>query len=174
MIFTPYHKEWLVEFRYQVGEESKRVQVERDGEYYMVTVGEHAYRVAVQHSSSESLDFTADNVRYRAVTAADASHRYVAFDAQVFAFTKAEDKEQRKAKTAEAGNLTATMPGQVVKVLVSEGEFVKRGQPLVILEAMKMEMRVAAPADGQVVKLLVNTGQIVERGQRLLELSLGG
>jgi biotin carboxyl carrier protein len=163
-----------VEYRYQVGDETKSVQVERDGEHYVVTVGDQPYRVAVQRSMPETLSFTIDGQHYRAAIAADGPRRYVAFDAKVFAFTKAEATEQRKAKTTEAGNLTATMPGQVVKVLVSEGDSVKRGQPLIIVEAMKMEMRVAAPADGQVVKLLVSTGQIVERGQRLLELSLGG
>jgi biotin carboxyl carrier protein len=162
-----------MEFRYQSGDETKTVQVERDGEHYVVTVGEHTYRVAVQRSTPESLSFSVDDQHYGATIASDGSRRYVAFDADVFTFTKAEATERRKAKTAEEGNLTATMPGQVARVLVSAGDVVKRGQPLIVLEAMKMEMRIAAPADGQVVRLMVSAGQIVERGQRLLELSIG-
>jgi biotin carboxyl carrier protein len=61
------------------------------------------------------------------------------------------------------------MPGQVVDVLVAEGETVTRGQTLVILEAMKMEIRAAAPADGRVKRLLVGKGDVVERGQHLVE-----
>jgi biotin carboxyl carrier protein len=64
------------------------------------------------------------------------------------------------------------MPGQVVNVLVSEGDSVERGQTLLVLEAMKMEIRVAAPAAGRVKRLLTEKGQIVERGQRLAEIEL--
>jgi biotin carboxyl carrier protein len=58
----------------------------------------------------------------------------------------------------------------VREVLVAEGDTVQRGQTLVILEAMKMEIRVAAPGDGQVRRLLVRQGDVVERGQRLVEI----
>lgn len=63
------------------------------------------------------------------------------------------------------------MHGQVVRVLVEEGEVVRRGQPLVLLEAMKMEIRVTAPHDGRVVRLLCNVGEVVQRAQPLLELA---
>ena len=62
------------------------------------------------------------------------------------------------------------MHSQVVKVLVNEGDSVTLGQTLVLLEAMKMEMRITAPQDGRVVKLLCKAGDIVERGQPLIEL----
>src|ERR1041385_1125077 len=162
-----------MEYRYQSGDEVKTVRIERDGEGYIVTVGEKTYRVAVQRSTPDTLAFSMDGQHYRATVAADTQQRYVAFDANVFTFTKADSAQPRRTSAAEDGNLTATMPGQVVKILVAEGDSVKRGQALVVIEAMKMEMRIAAPADGQVAKLLVSVGQIVERGQRLLELSLG-
>ncbi|MCB9457792.1 MAG: biotin/lipoyl-binding protein [Anaerolineaceae bacterium] len=63
------------------------------------------------------------------------------------------------------------MPGQVVNVLVAVGDSVTRGQTLVVLEAMKMEIRVAAPGDGTVRRLLVAQGDVVERGQLLLEVA---
>jgi biotin carboxyl carrier protein len=70
------------------------------------------------------------------------------------------------------GDLTAQMPGQVVETLVSDGESVASGQTLVILEAMKMEIRIAAPADGVVKKVLVSQGDIVDRGQPLVEMEI--
>jgi biotin carboxyl carrier protein len=63
------------------------------------------------------------------------------------------------------------MPGQVTRVLIAEGDPVQRGQPLIILEAMKMEIKIAAPHDGRVAKVLVKPGQVVERGQALIEIS---
>ena len=63
------------------------------------------------------------------------------------------------------------MPGQVRAVLVKEGESVEKGQTLALLEAIKMEIRVAAPHAGKVEKVLIEEGQVVERGQRLFDLS---
>ncbi|NIK55343.1 biotin carboxylase N-terminal domain-containing protein [Kribbella shirazensis] len=63
-----------------------------------------------------------------------------------------------------AGSLVAPMPGTVIRVGVAVGEVVKQGQPLLWLEAMKMEHTIAAPADGVVSELTVEAGQQVEVG----------
>ncbi len=63
-----------------------------------------------------------------------------------------------------AGSLVAPMPGTVVRVGVAVGDVVKQGQPLLWLEAMKMEHTIAAPADGVVGELKVEAGQQVEVG----------
>ena len=60
------------------------------------------------------------------------------------------------------------MPGQVTVVLVKAGDETTRGQTLLILEAMKMEIRVTAPADGHVQQVMVQSGDVVERGQHLV------
>ena len=62
------------------------------------------------------------------------------------------------------------MPGQVVSVDVQAGDTVAKGQTLVILEAMKMEVRVQAPYAGRIRRVNVQTGQVVERGQQLVEM----
>ncbi|MFC3452927.1 ATP-binding protein [Amycolatopsis speibonae] len=63
-----------------------------------------------------------------------------------------------------AGSLVAPMPGTVVRLAVEAGDTVKAGDPLLWLEAMKMEHRIAAPADGVVTELPVVVGQQVEVG----------
>jgi biotin carboxyl carrier protein len=65
------------------------------------------------------------------------------------------------------------MPGQVRSVEVAPGQAVKKGQTLVVVEAMKMEMRVQAPRDGTVKRLLARQGDTVERGQLLVEMEEG-
>ena len=62
------------------------------------------------------------------------------------------------------------MPGTVVKVLVQEGQEVAAHQPLVVLEAMKMEHVVAAPYDGVVRRLPYASGALVAKGASLVEL----
>ncbi len=63
--------------------------------------------------------------------------------------------------------ITAVMPGRIVKVLVREGDEVAEGQGVVILEAMKMENEVPAPRAGKVTKVAVEAGQTVETGALL-------
>jgi len=76
------------------------------------------------------------------------------------------------AESAPAGGeVLAPMPGTVLDVLVAEGQAVERGDPLVVLEAMKMEHTLRAGAAGQVVRLGVQAGQRVREGEQLLSLA---
>ncbi|PIT78988.1 acetyl/propionyl/methylcrotonyl-CoA carboxylase subunit alpha [Limnohabitans sp. B9-3] len=68
------------------------------------------------------------------------------------------------------GRLTAPMPGKVVSFSVNVGDKVKAGQPLAMMEAMKMEHTMAAPADGEVLELLYAPGDQVAEGAELLKL----
>jgi 3-methylcrotonyl-CoA carboxylase alpha subunit len=67
------------------------------------------------------------------------------------------------------GRLTAPMPGRIVQVMVQEGAEVKRGAPLLILEAMKMEYTITAPADGRIAEVRYSTGDVVEEGAELIK-----
>jgi 3-methylcrotonyl-CoA carboxylase alpha subunit len=71
----------------------------------------------------------------------------------------------------EGGRLTAPMPGKVVAFLAKAGEAVKAGQPLAVMEAMKMEHTIAAPRDGTVAELLYGVGDQVAEGAELLRLA---
>ncbi len=71
---------------------------------------------------------------------------------------------------AGEGRVTVSMPGRVVKVNVEVGEAVATGQPLLIIEAMKMENEVKAPRDGVVTAVNVAAGQSVEAGVVLVEI----
>lgn len=67
-----------------------------------------------------------------------------------------------------AGNIQAAMPGTILEIKVSVGDKVTAGQPLLVLEAMKMENDVMAPHDGEVKEILVNKGASVNSGDRLM------
>jgi propionyl-CoA carboxylase alpha chain len=68
------------------------------------------------------------------------------------------------AEAVDPGSLRAPMPGTVIRVLAAEGSRVEAGDPLLILEAMKMEHPVLAPHAGLVASLHVTEGQQVEAG----------
>ena len=66
-------------------------------------------------------------------------------------------------------HIKAPMPGLVLSILVEEGKEVKKGDALIILEAMKMENILKSPADGIVKKIAVKKGVPVEKNQLLIE-----
>lgn len=67
-------------------------------------------------------------------------------------------------------NLVAQFPGKVRKCLVKENQKVNEGDPLVLLEAMKMEFKVSAPFAGRVVALRVKSGDSISPGDQLIEM----
>ncbi len=73
-------------------------------------------------------------------------------------------------ETGSEGLVAAPMPGKVARLLVEPGEVVRRGQPLAVLEAMKMEHRLVAPRDGRIAAVHVAEGEQVEEGTVLLDL----
>ena len=72
---------------------------------------------------------------------------------------------------ADTGRLTAPMPGKVVSFAVKAGDKVSKGQALAVMEAMKMEHSIAAPADGVVAELMYAPGDQVAEGAELLKIT---
>ncbi|MDH3960848.1 MAG: hypothetical protein OET55_06195, partial [Desulfuromonadales bacterium] len=70
------------------------------------------------------------------------------------------------------GRLTAPMHGKIVALMVAAGEEVKLGAPLVVLEAMKMEHTITAPADGTVISLPYAVHDMVSEGEDLLNFEV--
>ena len=77
---------------------------------------------------------------------------------------------RRGLRVAAGGSLEAPMPGVVTRVLVQPGDAVTKGQPLVALEAMKMEHLIRAPHDGRVKAVAATAGTMVQAGLALVEL----
>lgn len=83
-----------------------------------------------------------------------------------------ESSSRRARSTAAGESLTAPMPATVVQVKVAPGDPVTRGDILIVLEAMKMELPVRATADGRVVAIHCEPGQLVQPDTSLIELGL--
>lgn len=80
-----------------------------------------------------------------------------------------------QADSAEGGGLVqAPMPGKVVDVKVKAGDPVKKGDAVVIIEAMKMQNELAAERDGVIQEIAVKTGDTVEAGQKLVVIAKAG
>ena len=80
------------------------------------------------------------------------------------------DSKPKRPKPSRPGDVAPPMPGRVVKVLVEKDQRVEAGDPLLIIEAMKMESRVPAPLDGKVVAILVSEGENVKTDETVIQL----
>ncbi len=160
-----------VQYETQQGVVSVSIERGSDGRV-TATVDGRTYRLTAERTPSGrwALDFGDRSVQV--ATAADGTRRYAqVVGGPVYALSIATPAARRRASAgAVAGRLTAQMPGQVVDVLVEAGQAVSAGQPLIVLEAMKMEIRVGAPAGGIVREVLVNKGDVVERDQQLVQI----
>lgn len=147
------------------------LDISADGKMYIVTLGDQTIQAEVLSSSDGKLELLLDGKRVTAYVSTESAKRWVTINGQTFVLTKSSGvKKSGHGHYHSAGELTAPMPGQIRTVNVSEGDTVTKGQTLLILEAMKMEIRIHAPLDGVVRKLFVKQGQTVEREQMLVDI----
>ncbi len=132
---------------------------------FKITVNGKAYDVQVEENGAS------------AVTTAPAATSPVATAAVTTATAPATETAApaaaAPAAAASAGAgipVEAPMPGTILKILVSNGQAVKKGDAVVVLEAMKMENEITAPQDGTVTSICVNTGDSVDAGKVLVTI----
>ncbi len=95
---------------------------------------------------------------------------WVFLDGEVYRFEADQMAGRRKRSASAAGSLTAPMPATVRRIEAKPGQAVRRGDVLIVLEAMKMELPVRAPADGTIARVNCREGELVQPGQELAEL----
>lgn len=105
-----------------------------------------------------------------AVVAKSGLDLFVHYEGRTYVLRRIPGGDNASTAGGGSGMLRAPMPGQVRQLLVSEGQQVAAGEVLMILEAMKMEIRIQAPQAAKVARVAVSQGQSVEREQTLVEL----
>ena len=141
-----------------------------DKSSYRATLGDKTVDVEILGTQDGKLSLLIDSERVTAYISSDNAKRWVTINGRTFLLTKQSGSRKGGAKHDHSGELTAPMPGQVRAVNVNEGDEVTKGQTLIVLEAMKMEMKIQAPIEGTVSKLYVKQGETVEREQMLVEI----
>ena len=124
------------------------------------------FRVADDGAAGEILEIEGRRHRIRVARRGDLV--FVWCDGEVYEFMTVRSTGRPR---TEAGDLLAPMPGRIRQTCVSEGEAVRAGQLLLILEAMKMEHAIRAPRDGTVRRLPHREGDLVETGTPLVEIA---
>ena len=83
-------------------------------------------------------------------------------------------RKRREDETGGVGMVKALMPGRIARILVEQGAAVRKGAGLLVLEAMKMENEIQAPADGVVDQIFVKAGDTVDGGADLVHVAATG
>ena len=155
-------------FSVRLGEKAHRVTFTAGGEARVddgapLQVSAEGDRVVVVRAGDKT---------QRVVVSAAGDRRHVFVDGEIYDLTVGADGAGRpRAARAGADHLEAPMPAKVTAVLVEPGQHVRKGDVLVKLEAMKMEMAVRAPRDGTVTSVACRVGELVQPGVGLLELA---
>ena len=132
---------------------------------YKVTLNGKTYEVEVEAGQAMLVD------EYESYAPAPAAAPAAAAPAAAPAAPAAAPAPAAAAVTAAGEVVAAPMPGNILKVNVSQGQAVKAGDVLVVLEAMKMENEIMAPRDGSVAQVVVSKGAVVDTGAALVVLA---
>ena len=165
-----------MKYRYEAGAATYEVALERHGAGYRATIDGQDYEVEVLNSEGGAISLRlsdpAGTVRPRVVYwAAKGDAKWLSSQGCTYRLERPKPRRTRAAAGAAPENsLRAPMPARVRAVEVAEGDAVESGQTLLLLEAMKMEIRLQAPRSGRVARVLTNIGETVEREQVLVEL----
>ena len=142
------------------------------GKCHRATIGDKTVDVEIIRAYNGQLEILIDGQRVTAYVSVDGAKRWVTINGQTVVLTKSSGTSRKGSGHDHTSGLAAPMPGLVRSVNVVEGEVVKKGQTLLTMEAMKMEIRIQAPTDGVVKSLAVKVGQTVEREQVLIVLEI--
>ena len=132
---------------------------------YKVTLKNKVYEVEVEQGEAMLVD------EYDAVAPVPAAAPVAAAPAAVAPAAAAPAAAPAPAAVAAGDAVKSPMPGNILKILVTQGQQVKEGDVLIILEAMKMENEIVATKSGSVAKILVTKGQVVETGSPLIVIA---
>ncbi|HET7593942.1 MAG TPA: biotin/lipoyl-containing protein, partial [Stellaceae bacterium] len=152
------------------GETTRVVSAHRRGQGYRLDIeGESSLAVASRRGDGD-LVLDLDGVQGTATVVRDGETATVVGDDGTWRLAYVDPAAPRADDAVAGGRLTAPMPGKVAQVLAQPGSRVKRGQALMVLEAMKMEHTIAAPADGTVERVNFAPGDLVAEGAELIAL----
>ena len=148
---------------------------------YEITGHAEALKVAVDgqemdltifaHGSDQGWCHTPDGKPHRFFLSWAEDQLHLWLDGYLFVYQRVDARPtSRREQVFTGDDIVAPMPGTVAEILVQPGDQVERGQTVMVMESMKMELLIAAPRAGVVLRLPVEPGSQVDKGMRLLEL----
>lgn len=146
------------------------VTVERREKYFFITYDNSEYRVEAEEIKPGHLKIKLGDRILKSVITEGEKEKYVFVEGDVFYVKNVELTGTKKTKKKEEESLNSPISGKVVKVEVKSGKKVKKGDVLMVIEAMKMEYLIRAPNNGKITKINFNENDQIEIGQTTVEM----
>ena len=154
--------------------EDRTVQATARGPGWLLQIDDRAVVAHGEQRPDGAFAITIDDIRRQVIVLAYAPETSVFIDGESWLLVEIDPLAARQGEDPAGGRLTAPMPGRVTRLLVEAGSSARRGQSLMVIEAMKMEHTIVAPADGTVEKVRFAVGDMVEEGAELITLAAEG
>jgi biotin carboxyl carrier protein len=164
-----------MEYEFLHGGETYFIKIDSNasGEYKAI-IADREYQFSGSNISPNEFSILLDKKNMKAYVAESEENLYVHIGGRIIKLGKpgaaSRGYSGGEGEFGVKDEISTPMPGKVVKVLVSEGDQVKTGQPLVIVESMKMENEIKSPADAEVISVKYTNGDLVEPGQPIIKL----
>jgi biotin carboxyl carrier protein len=146
------------------------VTTEHREKYYFITYDNAEYKVEAEETRPGQLKIKVGDRLIKAVITEGDKEKFVFVDGDVFKVKPVELTGRRKIKKKDEGDLSSPISGKVVNVKVKNGDSVKKGDILMVIEAMKMEYLIRAPYKGKVKKVNFKEKDQIEIGQNTVDL----
>ena len=147
------------------------VSVERRKNQYFITYDNTEYKVEADEIKPGYLKIKLGDRVIKCVITKGDKDKFVFLEGDVFKVRNIELTGAKKTKKKEEGNLNSPISGKVVSIKVKDGDKVKKGDVLMIIEAMKMEYLIRAPYNGKVKKVNFKENNQIEIGQNTVEIT---
>lgn len=160
-------------FSFWLGQKECSVNLEeKDQNTFRVSVGDRSYDVSAEFITKDELLIKIDGKVYNVVVSSNLVSHSVYVNGRLF---RVEKRSALKILREEKGRLKKkdvkiTMPGRVVQIMAGEGDEVQAGQPVLVLEAMKMQNEIKSPQAGKICRLNFRAGDYVEAGAVLFSV----
>jgi len=161
-----------LKFALRLGDDVHEVVVTRVDLHYAVVLDGTEHMVDARQLEADFYSFLYEGKSYEVSVESVGSRYLVRHGAseQVVELADASRGGREELRRAAVDEIVSIMPGKVVRVLVAAGDEVRKGQGLVVVEAMKMENEIESPRDGKVREVAVMPGTTVESGAKLIVL----
>jgi 3-methylcrotonyl-CoA carboxylase alpha subunit len=156
------------------GDAVRAVEATASGTGWALQIGERHIQAVARFATDGAATLTLDGMQSRALVLDHGIDIAVFIGGAGWRLLRVDPLAPPAGADLHGGRLSAPMPGRVVQLLVAAGDAVRQGQPLIVVEAMKMEHTIAAPRDGTVQSVRYAVGDLVEEGAELITLTEPG
>jgi 3-methylcrotonyl-CoA carboxylase alpha subunit len=158
---------------FRIGDVQKTLRIASRGEGFDIVLDGVSSSVNGSINPRGLLRAELDGIRITATVVVAGERRHVFAQGRTWQFAAVDPLHFVGVGGGAEGSLLAPMPGAVIALMAEEGEIVEKGTPLLILEAMKMEHTITAPARGTVKRFCFRVGDQVGDGAELVEFEVG-